>query len=255
MIVLLRVVGTIGLAIVTTLLSLRLLGIRRGWGTALLAALIGWGTAMLVAVGLNGWDWDADEMVVHLLAIGIPASMAAAVTLDLLARPGSLALGERAGLVVAPRPLRALRRRVSVLRRYRERGSGADERQCCQSHQPVVGEPTCELGQLVPSADQGCERRSQVRPLALPLLGDRSTDLCGCVQRWILREDRRLELAELGTGSGPSSSASTVRPSWNTRNASACRPARYSANISWPRSHSPTGCPATSTSRSLWSRW
>ena len=46
--------------------------------------------------------------------------MATAVALDLLARPGSLALGERAGLVVAPRPLRALRRRISVLRRYRE---------------------------------------------------------------------------------------------------------------------------------------
>ena len=108
------------MAIFTTLLSLRLLGIRRGWGTALLAALIGWGLAMLIAVGLNGWDWDADEMVVHLLAIGIPASMAAAVTLDLLARPGSLARGERAGLVVAPTPLRAVKRRLSVLRRYRE---------------------------------------------------------------------------------------------------------------------------------------
>ena len=120
MTVLLRVVATVAVAIFTTLLSLRLLGIRRGWGTALLAALIGWGLAMLIAVGLNGWDWDADEMVVHLLAIGIPASMAAAVTLDLLARPGSLALGERAGLVVAPTPLRAVKRRISVLRRYRE---------------------------------------------------------------------------------------------------------------------------------------
>jgi ubiquinone biosynthesis protein len=40
--------------------------------------------------------------------------------LDLLARPGSLAVGERAGLVVAPRPLRAARTRVAVFRRYRE---------------------------------------------------------------------------------------------------------------------------------------
>ena len=46
--------------------------------------------------------------------------MAAAVTLDLLARPGSLAIGERAGLVAAPRPLRAIRMRLAVLRRYRE---------------------------------------------------------------------------------------------------------------------------------------
>ena len=46
--------------------------------------------------------------------------MAAAVALDLLARPGSLAIGERAGLVVTPRPVRAVRRRIAVFRRYRE---------------------------------------------------------------------------------------------------------------------------------------
>jgi ubiquinone biosynthesis protein len=108
------------IAIVTTLLSLRLLGSRRGWGTALLAALIGWGLATVVAVGMNGWDWEVEGLVLHLLAIGIPATMATAVTIDLLARPGSLALGERAGLLITPRPVRALRRRVSVLRRYRE---------------------------------------------------------------------------------------------------------------------------------------
>ncbi len=116
----LRLVLVIVLAITTTLLSLRLLGSRRGWGTALLAGAIGWGFAALVALGVNDWDWGADGLVVHLLAIGIPATMAAAVVLDLLARPGSLALGERAGLVVTPRPVRAVRRRVSVLRRYRE---------------------------------------------------------------------------------------------------------------------------------------
>jgi ubiquinone biosynthesis protein len=115
-----RVVAAIAIAIATSLLSLRLLGIRRGWGTALLATLIGWGTATVIAVGVNGWDWDVDGLFLHLLAVGIPATMAAAVILDLLARPGSLALGERAGLVVAPRPIRAIRRRISVLRRYRE---------------------------------------------------------------------------------------------------------------------------------------
>jgi ubiquinone biosynthesis protein len=115
-----RVVAAIAIAIATSLLSLRLLGIRRGWGTALLATLIGWGTATVIAVGVNGWDWDVDGLFLHLLAVGIPATMAAAVILDLLARPGTLALGERAGLVVAPRPISAIQRRVSVLRRYRE---------------------------------------------------------------------------------------------------------------------------------------
>ena len=108
------------LAVVVTSTSLRLLGMRRGWGTALLAGVVGWGIAVVVAHGVNGWDWGADGLVLHLVAIGIPATMTVAVALDLLARPGSLAIGERAGLVVAPRPVRAVRRRIAVFIRYRE---------------------------------------------------------------------------------------------------------------------------------------
>jgi ubiquinone biosynthesis protein len=115
-----RVVVITVLAFITTAISLRLLGIRRGWGTALLSGILGWGGAAFLALGLSHWDWGADGLVVHLLAIGIPATMAAAVALDLLARPGSLAIGERAGLVTAPRPLRAVRSRIAVFRRYRE---------------------------------------------------------------------------------------------------------------------------------------
>jgi ubiquinone biosynthesis protein len=115
-----RVVAGTALAIVITVLALRLLGIRRGWVTALLAGLIGWGVTIVVALGVNHWNWGADGLVLHLLAIGIPTTMTTAVAFDLLARPGSLALGERAGLVVATRPLRAVRTRISVLRRYRE---------------------------------------------------------------------------------------------------------------------------------------
>ena len=79
------------IAVATTAISLRLLGIRRGWGTALLAGVLGWGVAALLALGLAGWEWGDDNLIVHTLAIGIPATMAAAVMLDLLARPGSLA--------------------------------------------------------------------------------------------------------------------------------------------------------------------
>lgn len=118
--VVIRVVAVTALAVVTTAISLRLLGIRRGWGTALLSGILGWGAAAFLALGLSDWDWGADGLVVHMLAIGIPATMAAAVALDLLARPGSLAIGERAGLVTAPRPLRAAQERIGVLRRYRE---------------------------------------------------------------------------------------------------------------------------------------
>src|SRR5688572_13171969 len=115
-----RVLIGLSLAVITTSLSLRLLGLRRGWVSALLAGTLGWGLAVVVALGVNQWDWGADGLIVHLVAIGIPTTMAVAVALDLLARPGSLAVGERAGLIVMPRPIRALRRRVAVFRRYRE---------------------------------------------------------------------------------------------------------------------------------------
>ena len=107
-------------AIATTALSFRLLGIRRGWGTAVIAGGVGWAVALVVALQLDDWDWGADDFVLIALGIGIPATMAVAVMLDLLARPGSLAIGERAGLVTAPRPIRAVAQRVAVLRRYRE---------------------------------------------------------------------------------------------------------------------------------------
>jgi ubiquinone biosynthesis protein len=115
-----RVILATAIAVATTVVSLRLLGMRRGWGRALLAGLIGWGIAGVLALALARWDWGAEGLFVHIAAIGIPATMAAAVALDLLARPGSLATGERAGLVVPPRPLHALGQRIAVMRRYRE---------------------------------------------------------------------------------------------------------------------------------------
>ena len=104
----------------TTMLALRLLGIRRGWARAALAGLIGWSTGLLLALAVADWDWGTDGLVLHVLAFSIPATMAVAVAFDLLAQPGTLATGERAGLVVTPRPFRAVRLKVSVLLRYRE---------------------------------------------------------------------------------------------------------------------------------------
>jgi len=118
--ILARIALAIAIAIVTTSASLRLLGVRRGWGTALLAGAIGWGIGLGLALGLGHWHWNTEGLIVHAVAIAIPTTMAAAVTIDLLARPGSLATGEMAGLLVAPRPVRALRGRVAVIRRYHE---------------------------------------------------------------------------------------------------------------------------------------
>ena len=68
----LRIVGGILAAIVITVFALRLLGIRRGWVSALVSGVLGWGVTIIVALGLNHWDWGADGLTLHLLAIGIP---------------------------------------------------------------------------------------------------------------------------------------------------------------------------------------
>jgi len=121
------VVGTAGrvvlgaiLAIITTSVALRLLGARRGWGKAALAGVIGWAAGVAVAVGLTGEGWTGEGLWIHALMIGVPATMTVAVALDLLARPGSLATAGHAGLVVTPRPLRAWRTRLAVVRRFGE---------------------------------------------------------------------------------------------------------------------------------------
>ena len=118
--VVVRVIGGALVATLITVIALRLLGIRRGWVSAFFAGVVGWGLTIVVALGVNHWNWGADGLVLHLLAIGIPITMTVAVAFDLLARPGSLASSERAGLVIAPRPFRAVGRRIAVLRRYRE---------------------------------------------------------------------------------------------------------------------------------------
>jgi len=70
-----RTVGGVAAAIVITVVALRLLGIRRGWVTALLSGALGWGVTIVVALGVNHWNWGADGLILHLLAIGVPTTM------------------------------------------------------------------------------------------------------------------------------------------------------------------------------------
>ena len=107
-------------ATVTTLLGSRLLGVRRGWVRQLLAGVIGWLVALVVAVGLLDWDWDADELLAYTAVLAVPASMALMLAFDLVARPGTLAQGDRAGLIEAPSPITDLRSRIAPIARYRE---------------------------------------------------------------------------------------------------------------------------------------
>jgi len=107
-------------AIVTTLVGARLLGMRRSWVGKALAGAIGWTAANLLVVGLTHWNWDAAELSTATICFSIVLTMIAALALDFAARPGTLARGEWAGLFMVPRPVRDLRRRLAPYARYRE---------------------------------------------------------------------------------------------------------------------------------------
>ena len=72
---------TVVLAGVATAVSLRLLGIGRGWTKGLAAGAAGWLIGGLVALGVSDWDWGADGLLLQAFAIAVPATMAAAVLL------------------------------------------------------------------------------------------------------------------------------------------------------------------------------
>jgi ubiquinone biosynthesis protein len=95
----------------------RLLGVRRSLATTLLSGLAGWiagtGLSLVIADG----DPDAPGFGRNVWVFSIVFTMSAAVWVELLAKPGSLARAQQ-GLVRVPRPLRALRRSSQRVRRY-----------------------------------------------------------------------------------------------------------------------------------------
>ena len=100
--------------------ALRLLGVRRGWLSNLVAGLLGAAIGWLATLALAQGDVRDADVLRDLLVISVLATMFVAVATDLLAKPGSLARGDAAGLVVVRSPLAGLRRRVASVRRTRE---------------------------------------------------------------------------------------------------------------------------------------
>ena len=73
--------------------------------------VVGWAVGGSSPSACSDWDWGADGLLLHVIAVARAGHDGHGVPFDLVARPGSLATGERAGLVVAPRPRARLRRR------------------------------------------------------------------------------------------------------------------------------------------------
>ncbi len=107
-------------AIAATLLASRMLGVRRSWVAVGIAGFIGWLCGNLLALSLSDWDWDAATLTVPVVVLSGIFTMLAALALDFLAWPGTLACGERAGLLVLPRPIHEIRRRLAPFARYRQ---------------------------------------------------------------------------------------------------------------------------------------
>jgi ubiquinone biosynthesis protein len=113
------VLGSLALPVVTVLAG-RLLGSRRGWVALIASGIVGWTCAVLIAGDLTDWAWDSLGMVLTALGFGIVLTMTFALALDLVAPIGSLAQGERAGLVVVRNPVSSVRGRLAEARRYRD---------------------------------------------------------------------------------------------------------------------------------------
>src|SRR4051812_26951523 len=94
-----RLLIEIPFAIVTTAVAVRLLGVRRSWVATSLAGVLGWTAANVVQATAAGHDSSAARLSLSTMGMGLIFSMLIAVGLDFLARPGSLARGERAGLI------------------------------------------------------------------------------------------------------------------------------------------------------------
>src|SRR3954447_5024851 len=98
----------------------RLLGARRSWWALSVAGVVGWTLGVVSGGVITGWAWDSLEMVLLAVLLGTLFTMIAALGLDLLAPMGSLASGERAGLIRLSNPLTGLRDAERAARRYWE---------------------------------------------------------------------------------------------------------------------------------------
>lgn len=166
--------------LVAAAVGARMLGVRRSWLANLGAGVAGWilglGIAVVADGGANNPNFVPDALLLAFLM-----TMAVAVVMDLLARPGTLARGNRAGLVTVGNPLRAVGLRIDALRRSREliaiarrHGFGPylgvrhrSERQAERTAQPVAvraREAIEEAGGVIVKVGQVASTRTDLLP-------------------------------------------------------------------------------------------
>jgi ubiquinone biosynthesis protein len=115
-----RLALVIPIAIITTRVAIRLLGVRRSWLAISVAGTVGWAAGWLFEQHVTNWDGGPVPLSPRTVLVSALFTLIVALALDLVARLGTLARGDRAGLVLMPRPLQEVRRRVAPYVRYRE---------------------------------------------------------------------------------------------------------------------------------------
>jgi ubiquinone biosynthesis protein len=98
----------------------RVLGVRRSFAATVTSGTIGWIVGVVVALWIASDSHPASETFArNLFLFSLLGTMAAAVWIEFLARPG-IVLRAQTGLQSVPHPLRSLRRRGRRVQRYAE---------------------------------------------------------------------------------------------------------------------------------------
>jgi ubiquinone biosynthesis protein len=98
----------------------RLLGVRRSWAAVLASGVLGYVIGNLVALVAAGFDLESSGFLRDVAVFSVVATMLVAILFDLLAKPGTLATGDTAGLIAVSHPVRQAREMLQPVSRYRE---------------------------------------------------------------------------------------------------------------------------------------
>lgn len=114
------VVPAFGFALLAAALIGRVLGVRRSFAATVASGTAGWIVGVVVSLWVAADAHPAsDGFARNLFLFSLLGTMAAAVWLEFLARPG-IVMRAQTGLQSAPHPLRSLRRRGRRVQRYAE---------------------------------------------------------------------------------------------------------------------------------------
>ncbi len=99
----------------------RMLGVRQTWFRTFFTGFLGWVLGVVIAGVSVGAHPDSAELAVRVVAFSVLATMAVAIALDFIARPGARDPYERLGrLPKVPHPVKRVKRTLAPPLRFRE---------------------------------------------------------------------------------------------------------------------------------------